>query len=106
MNPSQAPVKGKNCILAAVSAALLLAAGCSSSGALRKARVVVLPPDPPAVARAREEFSAGRQAALGGDFQCAADAFARALDSIRPVGADAPRDPATIEFSFELYEGI
>jgi membrane-bound lytic murein transglycosylase D len=74
--------------------------------ASRKARVAAPPPDPPVVARAREEFSRGREAALAGDFQCAAEAFARALDSVRPAGADAPRDPATIEFSTQLYEGI
>ncbi len=106
MIPSRAPAKGRNCILAALSAALLLAAGCSSSAASRKARMPAAPPDPPAVARAREEFSRGREAALAGDFQCAEDSFARALDSVRPPGADEPRDPATIDFSFELYEGI
>ncbi len=107
MIPSQAPAQGKNCILAALSVALLLGAGCTSASvASRKARVSAPPPDPPAIARAREEFSRGREAALAGDFQCATDAFARALDSVRPAGADAPRDPATIEFSTELYEGI
>ncbi len=107
MIPSQAPAKGKNCILAALSAALLLGAGCTSASvASRKARVAPPPSDPPAIARAREEFSKGREAALAGDFQCAAEAFARALDSVRPAGADAPRDPATIDFSTELYEGI
>ncbi|HSP93463.1 MAG TPA: LysM peptidoglycan-binding domain-containing protein [Thermoanaerobaculia bacterium] len=74
--------------------------------ASRKAEVAAPPPDPPAVSKAREEFSRGREAALSGDFQCASEAFARAVDSVRPVGEDAPADPAMIAFSTELYEGI
>ena len=100
------PAKGKNCILPALSAALLFGAGCSASVASRKAEAAAPPPDPPAVSKAREEFSRGREAALSGDFQCASEAFARAVDSVRPVGEDAPADPAMIAFSTELYEGI
>ncbi|HLN58312.1 MAG TPA: hypothetical protein VK416_07100, partial [Thermoanaerobaculia bacterium] len=66
-----APAKGKNCILPVLSAALLFGAGCSASVASRKAEVTAPPPDPPAVSKAREEFSRGREAALSGDFQCA-----------------------------------
>ena len=106
MFPSQAPARAKNCILPALSAALLLGAGCSTTVASRKAEVAAPPPDPPAVSKAKEEFSRGREAALSGDFQCASEAFASALDSVRPVGADAPTDPAMIVFSTELYEGI
>ncbi len=107
MIQSRAPAKGKDCILAVLSAALLIGAGCSSASvASRKARVAAPPPDPPPVARAREEFARGREAALAGDFQCAAEAFARALDSVRPAGAEPPLDPATIQFSTQLYEGI
>jgi membrane-bound lytic murein transglycosylase D len=106
MSPSQAPSKGRNCILAALSAAILLGAGCSASAASRKARVAAPPPDPPAVSKAREEFFRGREAALAGDFDCAAEAFGRALESVRPAGSEAPADPAMIAFSTELYEGI
>jgi peptidoglycan lytic transglycosylase D len=100
------PAKGKNCILPVLSAALLFGAGCSASVASRKAEVAAPPPDPAAVSKAREEFSRGREAALSGDFQCASEAFARAVDSVRPLGEDAPADPAMIAFSTELYEGI
>ncbi len=106
MLPSQAPAKRKNCILAVLSAALLLGTGCSASTASRKARVAAAPPEPPAVSKAREEFAKGREAALSGDVQCAEDAFGRAVESVRPAGADAPADAATIAFSTELYEGI
>jgi membrane-bound lytic murein transglycosylase D len=106
MLPSQAPANGKNCILAVLSAAILLGPGCSASAGSRKARVAAPPPEPPAVSKAREEFSRGREAALSGDFQCAAEAFDRAVESVRPVGAGAPADPAMIAFSIELYEGI
>ncbi len=106
MIPSQAPARGRNCILAALSAALLLGAGCSASAASRKAGDAAPPPDPPAVAKAREEFARGREAALAGDFQCASEAFSRAVESVRPAGEEAPADPEIIAFSTDLYEGI
>jgi membrane-bound lytic murein transglycosylase D len=103
---SQARTKGKNCILAGVAAAVILGAGCSTSAAGRKKAVASPPPEAAALSRARQEFSRGREAALSGDFQCAEDAFGRALESVRPAHGPAPADPATIDFSVELYEGI
>jgi hypothetical protein len=106
MSPSQATAKGKNSILVALPAVILLAAGCAASAASHKSPVAVPPPDPPAVTKAREEFLRGREAALSGDFDCAAEAFGRAIESVRPAGAEAPVDPEMIAFSTELYEGI
>jgi membrane-bound lytic murein transglycosylase D len=106
MFPSRARVKGKNCILAGIAAAVALGAGCSSFGASRKTAAALAPPEPAEVSRARQEFSRGREAALSGDFQCAEDYFGRALESVRPARGEAPADPATIAFSVELYEGI
>jgi len=103
---SQARTKGKNCILAGLAAAVILGAGCSTSAGGRKKAVASPPPEPAALSRARQEFSRGREAALSGDFQCAEDAFGRALESVRPAHGPAPADPATIDFSVELYEGI
>jgi membrane-bound lytic murein transglycosylase D len=67
---------------------------------------VAPPPEPPAVAKAREEFARGREAALAGDFQCASEAFSRAVEAVRPAGEEASADPEIIAFSSDLYEGI
>lgn len=106
MFPSRLWTKRKNCIFAGLGIAVLLGVGCSSSAAARKAAVAAPLPEPASVSKARREFSRGREAALAGDFQCAEDAFGRALDSIRPANGEPPSDPATIDFSMELYEGI
>ena len=105
MSPSHPGLKWRNCICAGLAAAAALNAGCSSAGA-RKAAAAAVPPEPPALSRARLEFSRGREAALSGDFQCAEAAFGLALESVRPAHGPAPADPATIDFSVELYEGI
>jgi len=85
--------------------AALLAAGCTTGSAARKARV---PQSESAatIAAATADFEAGRDAALAGDFACAQEAFARAVDAVRPVGSPPPVDPALIAFSDELYDGI
>ena len=103
---SQTRTKGRNCILAGLAAALILGAGCSTSAGGQKKAAASPPPEPAALSRARQEFSRGREAALSGDFQCAEDAFGRALESVRPAHGPAQADPATIDFSVELYEGI
>jgi membrane-bound lytic murein transglycosylase D len=53
-----------------------------------------------------EEFTRGREAALSGDFQCAHEAFGRALETVRPVSGPVPTDPEVMAFSSDLYEGI
>jgi len=83
------------------------AAGCSASAASQKTGTAWEPATPPtAVQAAREEFSKGREAALSGDFQCAEEAFARALEFVRPAHGEPPTDAATVDFSQELYAGI
>jgi membrane-bound lytic murein transglycosylase D len=59
-----------------------------------------------AVARATEEFSAGREAALSGDFACAHEQFDQAVDTLRPPGATTPPSAHMLAFSLEIYEGI
>src|SRR5205809_718716 len=94
-------------ILSGLFAGLVLAgAGCSASAASRRPKVVSPPQVPPAVAAARQAFAAGRDAALAGDFQCAEESFARALEAVRPARGEPPADAATIDFSVELYEAI
>lgn len=103
---SRARTNWRNCILASVAAATAFGSGCAASAAGRKNAAASPPPEPAAVSAAKQEFSRGREAALSGDFQCAEDAFGRALESVRPARGAAPADPATLGFSVELYEGI
>jgi len=56
--------------------------------------------------RATEIFQLGREAALSGDFACAADYFGRAIDAIRPVGETSPGSPEILAFSTDLFESI
>ena len=97
---------GNRCILIALTAAAVLAAGCSASAKSARAKAEVENPDPPAVAAARAEFLKGREAALAGDYQCAEDAFGKALELVRPAHGEPPADPETVSFSYELYAGI
>jgi peptidoglycan lytic transglycosylase D len=83
---------------------VILGAGSCASAGGRKSAAAPVSPEQVALSRARQEFFRGRQAALSGDFQCAVDAFGRALESVRPAGGPAPADPATIDFSVVLYE--
>jgi len=55
---------------------------------------------------ASRAFDVGREAALSGDGTCAADAFGRAIDAVRPVGAAPPSDPRLRDFSEDLFEAI
>ena len=57
-----------------------------------------------AMTKASEIFSRGREAALAGDFDCAREYFARAIDALRPPSGPAPADPQLLDFSYQLYE--
>src|SRR5439155_6597940 len=94
-------------VFSGLLAPTLALAGCSTSSAARK-RQAASPPSAASVAvtRAMEEFSRGREAALSGDFQCAHEAFARALETVRPSSGPVPTDPEVVAFSSDLYEGI
>ena len=99
--------KGRNCILPCVAVGLLLgSAACSAAAASRKAKAAPPAPEAAAIQNARNEFRKGREAALSGDFQCAEEAFGRALESVRPARGEGEADPETLAFSVELYEGI
>ena len=54
--------------------------------------------------KASEIFARGREAALAGDFECAREYFARAIDALRPPSGPAPSDPQLLDFSYQLYE--
>jgi membrane-bound lytic murein transglycosylase D len=54
--------------------------------------------------KASEIFARGREAALAGDFDCAREYFARAIDALRPSSGPAPSDPQLLDFSYQLYE--
>lgn len=102
------PVGGYSA-LGGLLALVMAVSACSSSTAARKQAVSKTPPPSAAsvaMTRAMEEFARGREAALSGDFQCAHEAFGRALESVRPAsGAEAP-DGELLAFSSDLYEGI
>lgn len=57
-----------------------------------------------AMTRASEIFARGREAALAGDFDCAREYFAQAIDALRPPSGPAPTDPQLLDFSYQLYE--
>ncbi len=102
------PVPGVSfCVFSGLVALSLALAGCATSSAARK-RQASSPPSAASIAitRAMEEFTRGREAALSGDFQCAQEAFGRALETVRPVSGPVPTDPEVIAFSSDLYEGI
>src|SRR5690349_14112769 len=94
-------------IQAGLAAALLLAvAGCSAAAASRKPKIASARPPSAAVLTARAELTAGWEAALSGDFQCAEEAYARALDAVRPARGEPPTDTDTIAVSLELYDAM
>jgi membrane-bound lytic murein transglycosylase D len=70
--------------------------------------VTAAPPSPEqrAIQQATAEFSAGRDAALSGDFDCAHDRFEQTIDTLRPEGDQTPPSPEMLAFSFDVYEGI
>jgi peptidoglycan lytic transglycosylase D len=82
---------------------VLALAGCASSPTRK------LPPSSPeqaAMEAASRAFELGREAALSGDGTCAADAFGRAIDALRPIGAPPTSDPRLRDFSEDLFEAI
>jgi len=58
------------------------------------------------MATATDEFSAGREAALSGDFACAHERFDRAVETLAPEDSPTPPSPELLAFSLEIYEGI
>ena len=56
--------------------------------------------------KAEDEFAAGREAALSGDFACAHDRFERAVRTLSPEGSRSASSPQLLAFSLEMYEGI
>ena len=84
---------------------VLVLAGCASSPA-RKAGPPPPSPEQIAIEAASRAFDLGREAALSGDGTCAADAFGRAIDALRPVGAPPSSDPRLRDFSEDLFEAI
>jgi membrane-bound lytic murein transglycosylase D len=89
----------------ALLVSVLALAGCASSPA-RKAGPPSPSPEQAAMEAASRAFEIGREAALSGDGTCAADAFGRAIDALRPIGAAPPSDPRLREFSEDLFEAI
>jgi membrane-bound lytic murein transglycosylase D len=89
----------------ALLVSVLALAGCASSPA-RKAGPPSPSPEQAAMEAASRAFDIGREAALSGDGTCAADAFGRAIDALRPIGAAPPSDPHLREFSEDLFEAI
>ena len=84
---SRPRTNGKSCALVGLAAAVILGAGsCASTGGKKNAAAPASP-EQVALSRARQEFFRGREAALSGDYQCAQDAFGRALESVRPAGS-------------------
>ncbi len=94
--------RGRDCFFFGLS---LLLTGCAAAPVAPKASA---PPSPEqrATAKASAEFSAGREAALSGDFACAHAEFDQALDTLRPPGSTARPSPQMLAFSLEIYEGI
>jgi membrane-bound lytic murein transglycosylase D len=82
---------------------VLVLVGCASSPARKTP-----PPSPEqaAMEAASRAFELGREAALSGDGTCAADAFGRAIDALRPIGAPPTSDPRLRDFSEDLFEAI
>jgi membrane-bound lytic murein transglycosylase D len=89
----------------ALLASALALLGCASSPA-RKASPPTPSPEEAAMEAASRAFDVGREAALSGDGTCAADAFGRAIDALRPIGAPPPSDPRLRDFSEDLFEAI
>ena len=105
MRPARRVVCGGISVLAA----LLTAAGCSSSSVAARTVPAAKQAEPTAgeaaTARASQEFDAGREAALAGDFACARDHFQQAVDAVQPAGGPAVPG-VTLAFSYDLYDGI
>ncbi|MFN2385155.1 MAG: LysM peptidoglycan-binding domain-containing protein [Thermoanaerobaculia bacterium] len=96
------PRKAAAFLLAAVAAT-----GCSALRGRDRAPAPKTPnPAEAAMARALDHFARGREAALSGDFTCARDHFAQAIESAPSARSGAAADPALVAFSIDLYDGI
>ena len=83
----------------------LLLTSCASAPPARP-RQAGPSPDELARRRAAEQFAAGREAALSGDFACAHELFDQTISTLRPSSATAAPSAETLAFSLEIYEGI
>ncbi len=84
----------------------LLLAGCATAPVAQPKVSAPPSPEQTAIRQAGEEFSAGREAALSGDFACAHDQFDRAVQTLSPEGSRSAPSPELLAFSLEVYEGI
>jgi membrane-bound lytic murein transglycosylase D len=94
---------GKDCLLFGL---VLLLAGCATAPVSQPKTAPRPSPEEQAIRHANEEFSAGREAALSGDFSCAHERFEDAIDAMRPQGAARRPSAETLAFELDLYEGI
>src|SRR2546430_7760357 len=103
MNPGPGTLRGRNCVRLCLLVGLTGLIGCSANP-----RRAAAPRGPSAsyaaMTKASEIFARGREAALAGDFDCAREYFARAIDALRPPSGPAPADPQLLDFSYQLYE--
>ena len=83
----------------------LLLTSCASAPPARP-REAGPSPDELTRRRAAEQFSAGREAALSGDFACAHELFEQSIATLQPPSATAPQSAETRAFGLEIYEGI
>ncbi|HTO77001.1 MAG TPA: LysM peptidoglycan-binding domain-containing protein [Thermoanaerobaculia bacterium] len=91
-----------DCLLFGLS---LLLTSCASAPPARP-REAGPSPDELTRRRAAEQFSAGREAALSGDFACAHELFEQSIATLQPPSATAPQSAETRAFGLEIYEGI
>src|SRR5262245_46336742 len=94
--------RGKDCLIFGL---LLLLGGCATAPKQLRPSTPAPSPEELAMKAASDEFSAGREAALSGDFACAHDRFERALEAMRPAASARP-SPEKLAFELDLYEGI
>jgi len=83
----------------------LLLTSCASAPPARP-REAGPSPDELTRRRAADQFSAGREAALSGDFACAHELFEQSIATLQPPSATAPQSAETRAFGLEIYEGI
>jgi len=94
--------RGRDCFFFGLS---LLLAGCATAPVARP-KASAPSPEQVAIRKAGDEFAAGREAALSGDFACAHDRFERAVRTLTPEGSRSAPSPQLLAFSLEIYEGI
>jgi peptidoglycan lytic transglycosylase D len=95
--------RGRDCFFFGLS---LLLAGCATAPVEKPSASAAPSPEQRAAQRATDEFSAGREAALSGDFACAHDQFDRAIETLSPQGSRSAPSPELLAFQLEIYEGI